>query len=322
MPLGLPIVRTLLDNLEDGVLISGVDGTLKQWNRIAVELLAIPQDPRAWYSTLDPETALGRALAKPARLARLQVGGREIAMTTRVLADDSGQPIGRLHLVRASQDPDEADEDNPQRVLHEIKNALHIARSGLELLAERSEPTDVNTAAREACERLIELCAALGKQLAQLLAPRSSAASEAAPPAPTPARLARVLVLDDDEGIRNAVIRALADTADVTAFVRSPDALQSIAKGARYDVILCDILMPGKTGVSFFHELALIAPDQAARVVFVTGATTPEALAFLDSVPNLRLEKPLHNATLRDVVARQLADADADTDANEPHDPS
>jgi response regulator RpfG family c-di-GMP phosphodiesterase len=61
--------------------------------------------------------------------------------------------------------------------------------------------------------------------------------------------------------------------------------------------------MPRVTGMDFYNELERTAPDQARRVIFLTGgAFTPRMRTFLDEVENLRLEKPFEPATLRAVV--------------------
>jgi FixJ family two-component response regulator len=53
------------------------------------------------------------------------------------------------------------------------------------------------------------------------------------------------------------------------------------------------MMMPLMTGMEFHMRLATLVPEQADRVVFMTGgAFTPRAREFLARLPNLRLEKP------------------------------
>jgi CheY-like chemotaxis protein len=81
-----------------------------------------------------------------------------------------------------------------------------------------------------------------------------------------------------------------------------------IRGGQRFDVILCDVMMPNLSGVDFYLELERIAPEELDKVVFLTaGAFVAQAREFLDNVPNLQLEKPFTPAELRHVVARLLA---------------
>jgi CheY-like chemotaxis protein len=80
-----------------------------------------------------------------------------------------------------------------------------------------------------------------------------------------------------------------------------------IAAGARFDVILCDLMMPRMTGMELHGELSRTAPDQAARIVFMTGgAFTARARDFLSTIANARVDKPFDAAGLRSVVTGAL----------------
>jgi hypothetical protein len=55
------------------------------------------------------------------------------------------------------------------------------------------------------------------------------------------------------------------------------------------------------------RELLLVAPDQAGRMIFVTGgAFTPTARRFLSETPKEHIEKPFDSANLRAIVRRYL----------------
>jgi PAS domain S-box-containing protein len=120
-------------------------------------------------------------------------------------------------------------------------------------------------------------------------------------------RRGKILVVDDEKVVANAVGRVLGTEHDVKILTSAQDALRWIAGGERFDLILCDLMMPIMTGADLHSELARAAPDQAACMVFLTaGAFTPRARAFLEEVPNLRLEKPFELATLRALVHDRL----------------
>jgi CheY-like chemotaxis protein len=115
----------------------------------------------------------------------------------------------------------------------------------------------------------------------------------------------RVLVIDDDELVGEAIARALSEDNDVIVMTSARDALASIEVGERYDVILCDLMMPVVSGVDLYADLVRNAPKLAGKIVFMTGgAFTPRARAFLKSVVNPCLEKPLDVSKLRGIVAR------------------
>jgi signal transduction histidine kinase len=115
---------------------------------------------------------------------------------------------------------------------------------------------------------------------------------------------ARVLVVDDEPAMGRALQRTLRDHLDVVALTSAKEALALIANGERFEVILSDVMMPEVSGMELYQSLQRIAPDQAERMIFVTGgAFTPAAREFLDRVPNPRIEKPVEATNLLAMVA-------------------
>ncbi|HZS35304.1 MAG TPA: ATP-binding protein, partial [Polyangia bacterium] len=126
----------------------------------------------------------------------------------------------------------------------------------------------------------------------------------AAAPAPAPARRARVLVVDDDEMVARSLRRMIGPEHHVVVASSARAGAEACAR-ERFDVILCDLMMPEMTGMDLHAELARVAPEQAARMVFMTGgAFTPDARSFLERVPNERLEKPFDVEALRAIIRR------------------
>jgi CheY-like chemotaxis protein len=114
---------------------------------------------------------------------------------------------------------------------------------------------------------------------------------------------ARILVVDDDAGVGEAVRESLAREHTVVAVTSAADALDLLARGERYELILCDLMMPSMTGMDLHELLHTMVPAQAERMTFMTGgAFTPRARSFLASHPNARLEKPFDPSTLRSFV--------------------
>jgi PAS domain S-box-containing protein len=115
----------------------------------------------------------------------------------------------------------------------------------------------------------------------------------------------RVLVIDDERLVGEAIARSLAEDSDVEVVTDAEQALAHIADGRRYDVVLCDLMMPVMTGMDLYAEIVRTAPKLAGRIVFMTGgAFTTRARAFLESVVNPCLEKPLDMSKLRSIIAR------------------
>ncbi len=140
---------------------------------------------------------------------------------------------------------------------------------------------------------------------AQTVAP--SPPDELVSSAPPPPRRGKLLVIEDEPSLLLAIERTLSGHHDVTTLSRAYGALERIVAGARYDVILCDLMMPEMTGMDLHAALLSAAPDQALRMIFLSGGTfTPRARAFLDQVPNLRIEKPFELMELRTIVGERV----------------
>jgi signal transduction histidine kinase len=137
---------------------------------------------------------------------------------------------------------------------------------------------------------------------------RTAAATDsAAAPTATGGRRGQVLVVDDERALCATIERMLAGEHDVVALTAASEALRLIVDGRRFDVILCDLMMPEMTGMDLHAELLRLAPEQAERLVFMTGgAFTQNARAYLDKVPTLVVDKPFKADTLRDLVRRRL----------------
>ncbi len=129
------------------------------------------------------------------------------------------------------------------------------------------------------------------------------------PNRPITRRMGRVLVVDDEPSMHATIRRILAADHEVEVVSKAVEALSLFRSGARFDVVLCDVMMPQTTGVELYRALKDIDPAQAARVVFMTGgAFTPTAREFLDASANRRIEKPFQVEGLRALVDELVAD--------------
>jgi signal transduction histidine kinase len=143
----------------------------------------------------------------------------------------------------------------------------------------------------------------------RVVLPRAEAPSAAERPAaaaPAATGRGRVLVVDDEPTLCDAISRMLAADHEVSTTTEAQEALRRIEGGERFDVIFCDLMMPQMTGIELHEALTRVAPDQAQKMVFITGgAFTPTARAFLDN-SKATLEKPFRAAALRQLVQDRL----------------
>lgn len=133
-------------------------------------------------------------------------------------------------------------------------------------------------------------------------------------------RRAKILVVDDEELILRAVERILSKDHDIVATLSASDALARCARGDNFDLILCDLMMPDKTGMDLYLELESVSPTQQEHIVFLTGgAFTPKARDFLAATPVEHIEKPFEASNLRAFVQRYLrAQAGSNSASPEP----
>jgi CheY-like chemotaxis protein len=116
----------------------------------------------------------------------------------------------------------------------------------------------------------------------------------------------RVLVVDDDEGIRRFVVQALGRAGyEVVTASDGFDAIRVVEAERRFDVFLIDIMMPGMRG----DELAgrLHDRDPATKVLYISGY----ADQFFALRPTLRenetvLVKPVTVAALVEAVSQRI----------------
>jgi CheY-like chemotaxis protein/two-component sensor histidine kinase len=113
----------------------------------------------------------------------------------------------------------------------------------------------------------------------------------------------RVLMVDDEPALGRSTQLLLAPQHDVVPVTTARDALARLAAGERFDVILCDLMMPEMSGIEFHEHVARSAPEYLGRIVFMTGgAFTDEARAFLASVGRPHIEKPFSEKALRSAI--------------------
>lgn len=109
--------------------------------------------------------------------------------------------------------------------------------------------------------------------------------------------MARILLAEDDEAMRQYLVRALERAGyEVVSVDRGTEAIPHLQRGG-FDLLLTDIVMPEMDGIELAQKAAVIAPD--IRVMFITGFSAVSLRAG-QAMPGARvLSKPFH---LRDLV--------------------
>jgi DNA-binding response OmpR family regulator len=133
-------------------------------------------------------------------------------------------------------------------------------------------------------------------------------------------RQSRVLVIDDDEGLRSAFARVLTrEGYSVQVASTAEEALREVTR-ERPDAIFLDLKMPLINGVGFLYRLRENPANQNIPVALITGeralddATISDLLALSASV----WHKPLSLDDLRRVARTLLTRGGSET----PYQPS
>ena len=147
--------------------------------------------------------------------------------------------------------------------------------------------------------------------------PRDARTRQRSTPAPMPipveAREAdgalSVLLIDDEEGLRRAVVSFLKRRGmHVIAVEDGGDALR-VLRRERFDVIVSDVRMPGMSGGEFLERLRREHPAMVKRLIFTTGDTfASDTSSLLRDSGAPSLVKPYDFAKLEGVL-RQVAEA-------------
>lgn len=119
----------------------------------------------------------------------------------------------------------------------------------------------------------------------------------------------RVLIIDDEPSIGKTMAMVLGQH-EVTVAEDGLEGQAVIEQGGDYDVILCDLMMPGLSGMELYAWLGEQHPELVSRVVFMTGAAfTPRARKLVEEAPNLCIEKPLESEALETLVQKLVLEA-------------
>jgi len=116
--------------------------------------------------------------------------------------------------------------------------------------------------------------------------------------------MARILVIDDEPAICRLLERRLSTSHEVATASNGNEALLLLAKGERFDVVFCDLQMPGLSGADLHARVAVLDRELSQRFIFMTGALGDFAgRVELARLPNRVLLKPFaHSDVLKAIT--------------------
>mgnify|MGYP000104807082 CR=1 FL=1 len=113
-----------------------------------------------------------------------------------------------------------------------------------------------------------------------------------------PQDMARILIAEDNDNMRDFLARALRRAGHMVAVVEDGLAAAAVLESHDFDLLLADVVMPGLDGVELAKRVARAQPE--IRIVFITGFAAvslgrerkPEGQPGAKPVP--ALSKPFH----------------------------
>ncbi len=123
----------------------------------------------------------------------------------------------------------------------------------------------------------------------------------------------RVLVVDDSATMRKIIVKGLREAGfgacEVTEAADGASALGAL-RGAEFDLVLCDINMPGMDGLSLVRsarEDLTISPDLPIVMITTEGGLEKVEEALASGATDY-LRKPFSSEQLQGKIASMLAD--------------
>ncbi len=121
----------------------------------------------------------------------------------------------------------------------------------------------------------------------------------------------RVLVIDDEPAVGKVLARMLRAEHDVVVLTDGEDALRRVSDGERFGAIITDVMMPVLTGLELREQLWAIDPEQARRIVFITGGVfNPDTAEQIEQLDVPCMTKPVDAEMLRRTVGQMVAAAE------------
>lgn len=86
--------------------------------------------------------------------------------------------------------------------------------------------------------------------------------------------MARILLVDDDDLVRNSIARVLVKEGYELAIAQGAEEAAKIAKSDEFDLIISDIRMPGRNGVELIKDVQTYFRKERGKeipIIFITG---------------------------------------------------
>jgi len=112
--------------------------------------------------------------------------------------------------------------------------------------------------------------------------------------------MARILLVEDDELVRDMLVQVLQRASHTVISAADGEEASEILKKEHPDIMITDIIMPKKSGITLISEV--INRHPAMEIIAISGGGRLDPMGYLDLSESLgaavSFEKPIDNAAL------------------------
>ena len=117
----------------------------------------------------------------------------------------------------------------------------------------------------------------------------------------------RILVVEDDASVRTLLARQLQAIYEVHQAPDAQAALEALQTIPLPDLIICDVMMPGMTGVQLARHLKGTAAFKQVPIIFLTARTGAlDVIEGINAGARHYVTKPFNMKDLLDKVAKAI----------------
>jgi PAS domain S-box-containing protein len=126
-------------------------------------------------------------------------------------------------------------------------------------------------------------------------------------PSVPPLHRPKILIVDDEAALVRSLKRSLARRWNVLTACSVDDAVKILAETS-VEAILCDVMIPGKSGTTLFAQTKKLYPGLERRIIFMTGGVFAEQeKAVLDNISNPIIEKPFDMEEIENLLINMIS---------------
>lgn len=117
----------------------------------------------------------------------------------------------------------------------------------------------------------------------------------------------RILVVDDEPLMVKMLACALGAEHEVVTATSGREAIDAIEAHPRFDLVLCDVMMPDLTGIDLRERLVASHPELVSRMLFMTGGAYTDAVRRFLGQPGVEhVKKPFEPEQLLAAIEARL----------------